>query len=72
MVCWLIYKNLVKNMLKKYNLSDEEVIEILKDVEKEVGHNVNLIKAVIDLEKEGLIKRLKKKKKITEKEIAYA
>ena len=59
-------------MLKKYNLSDEEVIEILKDVEKEVGHNVNLIKAVIDLEKEGLIKRLKKKKKITEKEIAYA
>lgn len=72
MVCWMRFLNVVKEYLREYNLSDEDAKEILRDVEKEVGHNENLIKAMIDLEKKKLIRRLKKKKKIEEKEIAAA
>ena len=68
----MVYKSLVKEILKNYNVSDQDVIDILRDIEKETGHNVNLIKAVIDLEREGLIKRLKKKKKKKEKEVSVA
>jgi hypothetical protein len=70
MVCWLIYKSLVKDILKRYNLSDQDAIDILKDIEKETGHNHELIKAVIDFEGEKLIKRLKKKAKIPERAAA--
>lgn len=67
MVCYLIYKNLVKKLLGN-KISDADAEEILKDIEKEVGHNHNLIKAVIDFEGAGLAKRLKKKKKKEQKE----
>lgn len=72
MTCYLMFKNLVKEMLKNFNVTDEEVIEILEDVEKEVGHNKELIKAVVDFEQKALIKRLKKKKKQKEIEMTYA
>jgi hypothetical protein len=72
MVCWLVFLNVVKKYLSAYNVNDEEAKEILLDIEKEVGHNKDLIKAVVDFEKEGLIKRLKKKKKARGKEMAYA
>ena len=72
MTCYLVFKNLVKEMLKSFNVTDEEVVEILEDVENEVGHNKELIKAVVDFEREALIKRLKKKKKQKEIEMTYA
>lgn len=74
MTCYLMFKNAVKEILKKYNVNDEQAVEILKDVEKEVGHNKELIKAIVDLEGENLIKRLKKKKEKSKKEelIGYA
>lgn len=59
----------VKDYLKDYKITDEDARRILEDVEKEVGHNPNLIKAMIDYEKHGLIRRLKRKRK--ESEIAY-
>ena len=68
MVCYLAFKQLVKDLLKKHNVNDQEAIEILQDIEKEVGHNRELIKAIIDFEKEGLIRRLKKRKKQKESE----
>ena len=72
MTCYLVFKNLVKEMLKNFNVTDEEVVEILEDVENEVGHNKELIKEVVDFEREALIKRLKKKKKQKEIEMTYA
>ena len=63
MACYLMFKQLVKDLLKKYNVNDEQAVEILLDIEQEVGHNKELIKAIIDFEKESLIRRLKKKKK---------
>jgi hypothetical protein len=74
MVCWMMFLDVVKNYLREYNVTDQEAKEILLDIENEVGHNKDLIKAVVDFEKEGLIKRLKKKKKAKgrEKEMAYA
>ena len=72
MTCYLMFKNLVKEMLKNFNVTDEEVVEILEDIENEVGHNKELIKAVVDFEGEALIKRLKKKKKQKEIEMTYA
>ena len=74
MVCWMMFLNVVKNYLREYNISDEEAKEILLNIEGEVGHNKELIKAVVDFEKGDLIKRLKKKKKAKkrEKEMAYA
>lgn len=74
MVCWMKYINAVKKYLGNYNINDEQAKDILLDIEDEVGHNSELIKAIVDFEKEGLIKRLKKKKKkkTEEKHIAYA
>ena len=69
MTCYLAFKNLVKNLLK---ISDDEAVEILQDIEKEVGHNKELIKAVIDIEGISLLKRLKKKKSKKEIQTAYA
>jgi len=66
MVCWMQYIKDIKQLLSQYNLSDEQAAVILKDIERDVGHNANLIKATVDTEKEDLIKRLRKKK--TEKE----
>jgi hypothetical protein len=62
MTCWLKYVSDARRHLKKYNVNDSQAEEILKQIEGEVGHNSELIKAVVDFEKEGLIKRLKKKK----------
>lgn len=70
MTCYLMFKNLVKEKLKRFNITDENAEEILKDIEKEVGHNHELIKAIVDIEDEKLMKRLKKKKK--EVDVAYA
>lgn len=67
MVCYLMFKGLVRSLLKN-KITDSEAEEILKDIEKEVGHNHDLIKAVIDFEGAGLAKRLKKKKKEQKKE----
>jgi hypothetical protein len=71
MVCWMKYINTVQKYLKDYNVNKEQAEEILRDVEKQVGHNANLIKAIVDFEKGNLIKRLKKKKKEKQKEEAY-
>ena len=72
MTCYLMFKNLVKERLKKFNVNDDEATEILKDIEKEVGHNHELIKVVIDIEDEKLMKRLKKRQKKKETVDAYA
>jgi len=69
MTCWMKYINNVKNYLATYNVNDQEARQILEDVERQVGHNPVLIKAVVDKEKDGLIRRLRKKKK--EMEMAY-
>ena len=63
----------VKNYLREYNVTDLEARQILENIEREVGHNVNLIKSVVDMEKAGLIKRLKRrsKEKKKEEEMAY-
>ena len=72
MVCWMRFLDTVKQYLREYNISDEQAKEILLDIENEIGHNPNLIKAVVDSEKENLIKRLKKKSREKEKEsMAY-
>ncbi|MFH0986677.1 MAG: hypothetical protein V1911_01370 [Candidatus Micrarchaeota archaeon] len=63
MVCYLMFKKLVQDLLKDYNVNEQEAVEILQDIEKEVGHNKELIKAIVDFEGENLIKRLKKKRK---------
>jgi hypothetical protein len=65
MVCWMIFKDLVRKLT---GVSDKEAVEILKNVENEVGHDTNLIKAVIDYEGADLVKRLKKRQKAREKE----
>lgn len=74
MVCWMRYINTVKKYLRNYDISDEQAKDILLDIEDEVGHNADLIKAIVDFEREALIKRLKKKrkKKAKGKHIAYA
>jgi hypothetical protein len=71
MTCWMRFIGTVKRYLKGYRISDQDAREILEDVERDVGHDANLIKAVIDLEREGLIKRLKRKKKKREVQLAY-
>lgn len=73
MTCWMMFLDVVKKYLRDYNVTDQEAKEILQDIEKEVGHNKELIKAVVDFEQAGLIRRLKKKKKEeeAEKEAAY-
>ncbi|MCD6522207.1 MAG: hypothetical protein J7K68_00505 [Candidatus Diapherotrites archaeon] len=68
MVCWMIYVNLVKQLT---GVSEKDAIDILRDIEEEVGHNKELIKAVVDAEGPNLIKRLKRKKH-KKKNIAYA
>lgn len=71
MTCWMKFTGAVKNYLREYNVTDNEARQILESIEKEVGHNANLIKSVVDMEKAGLIKRLKKKAKEKEPEMAY-
>jgi len=73
MTCWMKFLGSVKNYLREYNVTDLEARQILEDIEREVGHNVNLIKSVVDMEKTGLIKRLKRrsKEKKKEEEVAY-
>ena len=73
MTCWLVFLSTVKNYLKEYSINDEQAKLILQDIEKEVGHNKELIKAVVDMEREALIKRLRRKgKEKQKKSIAYA
>jgi len=69
----MMYLNYVRKLLKN-KITDDEAIEILKDIEGQFGHDKVTIKAVIDVEKENLIKRLgkKEKKKKEEKETALA
>ena len=63
------FMELVKQLT---GVSDDDAREILEDIEDEVGHDENLIKAVVDAEKEGLKKRLRKKKKREEEaSVAY-
>jgi len=73
MTCWMKFLGTVKNYLSEYNVNDLEARQILESIEKDVGHNPNLIKAVVDTEKAGLIKRLKRrsKEKKKEEEVAY-
>ncbi|GEM_PF-4805923 len=74
MTCWLKYVPDVKRYLKQYKLNDSQAGYILEGIEKEVGHNPELIKAVVDFEKKNLIKRLKRKGKEKAKdkvEMAY-
>jgi len=66
-----MFISVVKQYLKKYNINDDEARQILEDIEKQVGHNHNLIKATVDFEGENLIKRLKRKQK-KKKEVATA
>ena len=67
MTCYLMFINLVKQRLK---IGDSEAEEILRDMEQEVGHNHEMIKALIDLEGQLMLKRLKKRKK--KEEVSYA
>ena len=69
MVCWMAYLELVKQLT---GVGDEDARRILQDIEGEVGHDKNLIKAIVDAEKEGLARRLRKKRRKEEKTIAYA
>ncbi len=62
MVCWMMYLNYVRKLLKN-KITNDEAVEILKDIEEQFGHDKVTIKAVIDAEKENLIKRLERKKK---------
>ena len=73
MTCWMKFMGAVKNYLSEYNVSDLEARQILEGIEKEVGHNPNLIKAIVDSEKAGLIRRLKRRslEKKKEEEVAY-
>ena len=71
MTCWMKFMGAVKNYLREYNVTDNEARQILESIEKDVGHNPNLIKSIVDMEKAGLIKRLKKRVKEKESEIAY-
>lgn len=68
MVCYLRYLDLVKRLAK---VGEGDARAILEDVAKEEGHNLDLIKATVDFEKENLRKRLKKKK-MREREVALA
>lgn len=69
MVCYLVFKNLVKKYLKN-QVTDSQAEDILRDIESEVGHDMNLIKTVVVFEGAGLAKRLKKKKKREIREVA--
>ena len=72
MVCWMMYLQYVRKLLKN-RITNDEAIEILKDIEEQFGHDKTTIKAVIDAEKENLIKRLERKrqkKKQKETELA--
>ena len=53
-------------------VSEKDAEDILKDIEDEVGHDENLIKAMVDMEKENLVKRLRKKKRVKELEESMA
>lgn len=57
-----MYLNYVRKLLKN-RITNGEAAEILKDIEGQFGHDKTTIKAVIDAEKENLIKRLERKKK---------
>ncbi|MBI2529743.1 MAG: hypothetical protein HYW05_01195 [Candidatus Diapherotrites archaeon] len=72
MTCWMMYLNYVRKLLKN-KITNDEAVEILRDIEGQFGHDKVTIKAVIDAEKENLIKRLgKKEKKRKERETALA
>ena len=73
MVCWLKFLKFVNDALKdaEPNLARRKAlaIEILKDMEKEEGHDIIKIEKRIKKEgKKGLLARLKKKKKQKEEE----
>ena len=73
MVCWLKFLKFVNDALKgiEPNLSRRKqlAIEILKDIEKEEGHNIARIEKKIKKEgKKGLLARAKKKKKQKDEE----
>jgi hypothetical protein len=68
MVCWLKFLKFVNDALKgiEPNLARRKAmaIEILKDIEKEEGHDIVKIEKKIKKEgKKGLLLRAKKKKK---------
>lgn len=67
MVCYLVFKGLVSRLA---GVSEREAEDILRDIEREVGHNKELIKAVVDAEGEDLKKRLRRKGR--ERSVAYA
>ena len=67
-----MFIDIVKKYLAEYNVNDDEAKEILEDIEKQVGHNKELIKATVDFEKENLIRRLKKRQKKKEISAAYS
>lgn len=68
MVCWLKFLQKVSDILKDVEPNlykrKEFSIEILKELEKEKGHNVVAIGKAIDVEgKAGIIRRFEKKKR---------
>ncbi|MBI1973184.1 hypothetical protein HYS54_00070 [Candidatus Micrarchaeota archaeon] len=73
MTCYLRYLDAVKRFAK---VGEADAKEILESVAREEGHNLELIKAVVDFEKENLRKRLRKKavkeKAKEEQSLAYA
>jgi len=73
MVCWLKFLKFVNDALKgiEPNLTRRKAmaIEILKDIEREEGHNIAKIEKRIKKEgRKGLLLRAKKKKKQKEEE----
>jgi len=67
MVCWMMFVQQVRKLLKN-RITNDEAVEILKDIEEQFGHDKVTIRAVIDAEKENLIKRLERRKSKKEKE----
>ena len=63
----MMYLQYVRKLLKN-RITNDEAIEILKDIEEQFGHDKVTIRAVIDAEKENLIKRLERRKSKKEKE----
>ena len=63
----MMFVQQVRKLLKN-RITNDEAVEILKDIEEQFGHDKVTIRAVIDAEKENLIKRLERRKSKKEKE----
>lgn len=73
MVCWLRFLKEVSEMLKEVEPElykrKQLAISVLKELEREKGHNVDAIRKAIEVEgKEGIARRARRKRKKVEEE----